>query len=103
MKRKRESAFCLFVCFKAFGEFVQGTCLLLYTKGEDFERSMDILLLVPLRLEDEEGLVLDPCLRNLKVKDFGWQATPLAQGKMAWWQCVAVMDFLMPVMHKYFV
>ena len=49
-------AFCLLM--------VGGTCPSLCTKGEGFERSTDILYLVPLRLKEQKGLGLDPCLRN---------------------------------------
>lgn len=56
-------AFCLLM--------VGGTCPSVYTKGEDFERSMYILLLVPMRLKKQKRLGLDHCLRNGKAKGFG--------------------------------
>lgn len=55
-------AFCLLM--------VGGTCPSVYTKGEDFERSTDILFLVPMRLKKQKRPGLDPCLRNGKAKGF---------------------------------
>ena len=73
IKVKRESIFR-----KAFGGsmafcllMVGGTCPSVYTKGEDFERSMDLLLLVPMRLVKQKRLGFDPFLRNGKAKGFG--------------------------------